>query len=96
MNLMEEIRALEGQMIEDRRYLHRYPELSEKEFQTTEFIRKKLNEFGVEIENLDIPTELAQLSGVISQEKRSASVMILMHCRSRRIPVWIIRLHMKA
>lgn len=61
MDLIEEIKRLEGQMIGDRRYLHRYPELSEKEFQTTEFIKKKLEGFGIEIEPLAIPTGVSAI-----------------------------------
>lgn len=61
MDLFEEINNLEAQMIQDRRYLHQNPELSDKEFHTTEFIKKKLKEFGIEIESLDIPTGVSAL-----------------------------------
>lgn len=73
MTLVEEIRELEQQMTEDRRYLHRYPELSEKEFQTTEFIKKRLEEFGVEIEPLDIPTGV---SAIIRGNKPGKTICI--------------------
>ena len=73
MNLIEEIRELEEQMIEDRRYLHKYPELSDKEFHTTEFIRKKLEEFGIEIEPLDVPTGV---SAIIRGNKPGKTICI--------------------
>ena len=61
MNLKEEIRALEKEMIADRRFLHRNPELSGQEYETTSFLRKRLEEFGVEIEDLDVPTGISSI-----------------------------------
>lgn len=47
-----DIRALvkkeEKQLISFRRYFHEYPELSQKEFQTMEFIEDRLHEWGIE------------------------------------------------
>ena len=56
MKLMDEVMLQEKRMIADRRYLHENPELSNQEYHTTEFIRKRLQEFGVEIENLNLKT----------------------------------------
>ncbi len=61
MDLKDEIQLLEKEMIDDRRHIHRNPELSLKEFQTTEFIKNKLIEFGVEIEPLDIKTGVSAI-----------------------------------
>lgn len=73
MSLTEEIRELEEQMIEDRRYLHRYPELSEKEFQTTAFIKKRLNEFGIELEPIELTTGV---SAIIRGNKPGKTICI--------------------
>lgn len=61
MKLLEEIKTLEKEMTADRRYLHRIPELSFQEKETTAFIRKRLEEFGIEIETLDIPSGVSAL-----------------------------------
>lgn len=61
MNVANEIRAWESQMVEDRRFLHMNPELSNQEFETTAFIKKRLEEYGIEIENLPIPTGVSAL-----------------------------------
>lgn len=57
------------EVIEIRRYLHEYPEVSEKEYNTCKFIRKYLDDIGIEnkivgdtgvvatlINNLNYPT----------------------------------------
>ena len=61
MKLMDEVMLQEKRMIADRRYLHENPELSNQEYHTTEFIRKRLQEFGVEIENLNLKTGVSAL-----------------------------------
>ena len=43
-------------MIAIRRHIHRHPELSNKEYKTTEFIREKLTEYGVEIAEIGMKT----------------------------------------
>lgn len=58
---MDEVMLQEKRMIADRRYLHENPELSNQEYHTTEFIRKRLQEFGVEIENLNLKTGVSAL-----------------------------------
>lgn len=59
--LLKEIQDLEDVMIQDRRYLHENPEISNKEFKTTEFIKNKLQEFGVELEELALPTGVSAI-----------------------------------
>ena len=61
MEIMQEIIQSEPQMIADRRFLHRHPELSRCEFDTTEFIRKRLMEWGIEIEPLPLHTGLSAI-----------------------------------
>ena len=48
MTTLENLRLIFPQMVETRRYLHRNPELSFQEFETSAFIQKKLTELGIE------------------------------------------------
>lgn len=48
--------SYEDEMIAIRRHIHRHPELSNKEYKTTEFIREKLTEYGVEIAEIGMKT----------------------------------------
>lgn len=61
MNLKDIAQNLEHQMILDRRFLHQYPELSNQEFKTTNFIRQRLTEFKIPIEPLNLKTGLSAL-----------------------------------
>lgn len=54
-------KKFEQELIETRRYLHAHPEISEKEFQTTYFIREKLKQWDIEI------LEGALKTGVVAQ-----------------------------
>lgn len=54
-------KKFEQELIETRRYLHAHPEISEKEFQTTHFIREKLKQWDIEI------LEDALKTGVVAQ-----------------------------
>lgn len=54
-------KKFEQELIETRRYLHAHPEISEKEFQTTQFIREKLKQWDIEI------LEGALKTGVVAQ-----------------------------
>ena len=68
MKLLDEIRNLEEEMIADRRSLHKMPELSSHEEKTTAFIKTRLTDFGVETEDLNIPTGVCAHPG---QETRA-------------------------
>lgn len=46
----------EAEMIEIRRHIHAHPELSNEEFKTTEFIKEKLTEYGIEIADIGLKT----------------------------------------
>jgi amidohydrolase len=48
----------EQELIDIRRHLHMNPELSLKEFETTEFIKNKLDSLGIEIINIGLETGL--------------------------------------
>ena len=48
LKIDEEIRRLAGEMTQMRRELHRIPEKGLEEYQTSEYIRKKLRSFGIE------------------------------------------------
>ena len=62
--LQEKIKLLAkkyaSEFIEVRHHLHAYPELSYQEFETSKFIREKLNEFG-------IPFEIKATTGIIGK-----------------------------
>lgn len=55
MDLQNHIKQLAADFLPDtiliRRHLHTYPELSFKEYQTSEFIQKKLSEYGISFQN---------------------------------------------
>ncbi|WP_392566963.1 M20 aminoacylase family protein [Utexia brackfieldae] len=48
LNIKPEIAALEHEMIEWRHHLHAHPETAFEEFNTTQYLEKKLTEFGVD------------------------------------------------
>ncbi len=48
--ILKEAKEIENEIIEHRRKIHKNPELAHKEFETTEYISKKLKEFGVNYE----------------------------------------------
>ena len=61
MDLLQEIHLLEEKMIQDRRWLHQNPELSNQEYQTTTFLKQKLKDFGVSIETLNSSTGVSAI-----------------------------------
>ncbi len=55
---------LNDYLISIRRHLHQYPELSTKEFETTKFIQKELEEIGINIRKTGLRTGVfAQIEG---------------------------------
>ena len=54
--LRELAQANHAEVVAIRRHIHRHPELSNKEYKTTEFIREKLTEYGVEIAEIGMKT----------------------------------------
>ncbi len=77
MNLHNKIKDLtknfHQEMIETRRYLHQHPEVSYKEFETTKFIKSKLDELGIPYES---PLETGCV-GIIEGNKKSDRVIAL-------------------
>lgn len=61
MNLWEEIRAQESEIVRVRRDLHQIPELGLQERKTTQYIRDALKDYPVEIQNLGMETGLCVL-----------------------------------
>lgn len=45
--ISEQINRIEAELIENRRYIHMHPELSFREYNTSSFIQKKLDEMGI-------------------------------------------------
>lgn len=61
MDFMTELRELEPAVLADRNVLHQNPELSFQERETTAFLKKKLREFGVDLEPLQMETGISAL-----------------------------------
>ena len=61
MDTMDLIKKYESDMIDIRRYLHANPELSNEEFKTTELIKEKLVEYGIEICEIGMKTGVVGL-----------------------------------
>ena len=59
--IKDEIEGLRENIIQDRICLHRNPELAFHEFETTAFLKKRLTEFGVELEPLNMTTGISAL-----------------------------------
>jgi amidohydrolase len=77
MNLHQQIKKItesfHPEMIANRRYLHRHPEVSYKEYETTKFIKSKLDELGI---SYDSPLETGCV-GIIEGGKKSDRVIAL-------------------
>ena len=56
MDTMELVKQYSNEMIQIRRHIHEHPELSNEEFKTTELIKEKLTEYGVEIVDIGLKT----------------------------------------
>ncbi|WP_338753365.1 amidohydrolase [Bacillus sp. FJAT-52991] len=52
------------QAIEDRRYLHQYPELSGEEYETSAFIRRRLEALNIELLNYQPPSVVGFIKGI--------------------------------
>lgn len=72
-NIREKAEKYHPEMVEIRRHLHRNPELSFKEYETTDFIIKKLKELGIPV---DRPQETGCI-GVIEGGQSSDKVVAL-------------------
>ena len=81
MDTMSLTAKYEDEMIAIRRHIHRHPELSNKEYKTTEFIREKLTEYGVEIAEIGMKTGVVAVIRAENREKPLRSARISMHFR---------------
>ncbi len=61
MDILKDIKQLEKEIIDVRHDLHRIPELSLKEFETTQYIKNALKDYPVEINDLGMETGLCVL-----------------------------------
>jgi amidohydrolase len=57
-----------------RRHIHMYPELSFKEYETSEFVAGKLNEYGIEYRSVAKTGILAWITGQKSSSERSIAI----------------------
>ncbi|WP_336634368.1 amidohydrolase [Lysinibacillus fusiformis] len=57
------LKCLTEQAIEDRRHLHQYPELSGQEYETCQFIRKRLEQLQINILDFNPPSVVAMVEG---------------------------------
>ncbi|KEK09590.1 N-acyl-L-amino acid amidohydrolase [Lysinibacillus sphaericus] len=57
------LKCLTEQAIEDRRYLHQYPELSGQEYETCQFICKRLEQLQIKILDFNPPSVVAMVEG---------------------------------
>jgi amidohydrolase len=77
MDILKEIKSitakLHNEMIATRRYLHQHPEVSYKEFETTKFIKSKLDELNIPYES---PLETGCV-GIIKGDIKSDRVIAL-------------------
>ena len=55
--------SLVKQAIEDRRHLHQHPELSGEEYETSAYIRERLESLGIEILDYQPPSVVGFVKG---------------------------------
>lgn len=73
-SLQQLVAGLSSELVEIRRHLHMYPELSFKEFETSKYIKSKLEEWGVSFKDGWVETGIvAQIKG----EKESDKIIAL-------------------
>lgn len=63
MNFINEVKKIEEKMIQSRRYLHQYPELSGEEFETQKYIMKRLNELDIPYRKVGTTSLVAEITG---------------------------------
>lgn len=61
-NLVKKVESHNDYLINTRRYLHQYPELSGKEFATAEFLKREIEELGLPIEQVSTTGFIATLN----------------------------------
>lgn len=71
--ILELAEKYQPEMVANRRYLHKFPEVSYKEYETTKFIKSKLDELGIPYES---PLETGCV-GILEGGKKSDRVIAL-------------------
>ncbi len=66
MNFIDKVKAIEGKIIENRRYLHKNPELSGQEFETQKYIMKQLDELNIPYEKVGTTSLVGYIKGANS------------------------------
>lgn len=80
--IREEAKAIAHQLSEWRRHLHQYPELSFQEYETAEYVRRKLEEFG----NIDVQTNIAK-TGVVGTLSSESGPVIAIRADMDALPI---------
>lgn len=73
MDTLKLVQKHASEMLEIRRHIHQYPELSNEEYQTTELIKEKLIEYGIEIVDIGLHTGVV---GILHGGKPGKTVAI--------------------
>lgn len=73
MNLATEAKKIQEYIVEQRRYLHKHPELSFKEKETTAYIAKELGKMGIKVQTFE---DYNGLIGTIEGEKTGKTVLL--------------------
>lgn len=79
MDTKELVLKYSDDMTAIRRHIHQHPELSHQEFKTTELIKEKLTEYGVEIADIGLETGVVGILRGGMPGKPSPSVRISTH-----------------
>jgi len=82
--IMEKALAIKKYVTNVRRYIHKNPELSSKEFNTTVFIKKELAEMGIEVLPLSLPTGVV---GIIKGTKTGNNIVTAIRADIDALPI---------
>lgn len=72
--LVEQINDVYKEVVQMRRHIHQHPELSFQEFQTAQFVKSKLSEFGIAFEEL---TETGVVALITSEQHTDQGCLAL-------------------
>ncbi|HEX8728599.1 MAG TPA: amidohydrolase, partial [Ktedonobacterales bacterium] len=81
-SLRDEIRALNDQLIADRRHFHQFPELGFQEHETARYVAERLRSLGVQTQ-----TDVAQTGVVGLIEGRAAGRVVLLRADMDALPL---------
>lgn len=57
-----------NQAVQDRRYIHQHPELSGEEYETSKYIRNRLESLGIEILDFEPPSVIGFIKGITGEK----------------------------